>query len=71
MKSSVSILGVVPAGGGAWRRLTDPRLWADKARWAPDGKAIYFISNRERAGRIVVPILERAGSVWVLDHIDR
>jgi hypothetical protein len=55
MKSSVSILGVVPAGGGAWRRLTDPRLWADKARWA----------------RIVVPIVERAGSVWVLDHIDR
>jgi Tol biopolymer transport system component len=115
-QSSVSILGVAPAGGGAWRRLTDPRLWADKARWASDVKAIYFISNRESAffdvwgiafdpekgttigdefritrfedpgrrlvstsaselgvsrDRLVVPILERTGSVWVLDHIDR
>ena len=115
-ESSVSILGVAPAAGGAWRRLTDPRLWADKARWAPDGKAIYFISNRESAffevwgiafdpekgtnvgdefrvtgftdpgrrvlsssgselavsrDRIVVPILERSGSVWVLDQINR
>src|SRR6185436_10457251 len=48
-QSSVSILGVVSAGGGAWHRLTDPQLWADKGRWAPDGKTIYFISNREGA----------------------
>ena len=115
-QSSVSILGVMPAAGGAWRRLTDARLWADKARWAPDGKTIYFISNRDSAffdvwglafdpvkgtavgdefrvtrlmdpgrrvqafaaselgvsrDRLVVPILERSGSVWVLDQIDR
>jgi Tol biopolymer transport system component len=115
-ESSVSILGVAPTGGGAWRPLTGPRLWADKARWAPDGRTIYFISNRDSAffdvwgiafdpetgttvgdefrvtrftdpgrrllassgselgvtrDRIVVPILERSGSVWVLDQIDR
>ena len=115
-QSNVSILGVAPAAGGAWRRLSDPRLFADKARWAPDGRTIYFISNRESAffdvwglafdpetgttvgdefrvtrftnpgrrmlssasselgvsaDRIVVPILERSGSVWVLDQIDR
>ena len=115
-QSSVSILGVMPAAGGAWRRLTGARLWADKARWAPDGKTIYFISNRDSAffdvwgiafdpvkgttvgeefrvtrfldpgrrvqsiasselgvskNRLVVPILERSGSVWVFDQIDR
>ena len=45
----VSILGVVPATGGKWTPLTDATLWADKARWGPDGKTIYFISNRESA----------------------
>jgi len=113
---NVSILGVVPTAGGTWRPLTDPKMWADKARWAPDGKTIYFISNRDSAlfdvwgigfdpvkgvtvgaefrvtsladpgrrlqsssnaelgvsrTRMVVPILERSGSVWVLDHVDR
>ena len=48
-QAGVSILGVVPASGGKWIPLTDPTLWADKARWAPDGKAIYFISNRDSA----------------------
>jgi Tol biopolymer transport system component len=48
-QSSVSILGVMPAGGGAWRRLTRASVWADKPRWAPDGKTIYFVSNRDSA----------------------
>lgn len=53
-QSSVSILGVVPAAGGAWRRLTDAGLWADKARSAPDGKTIYFIfESRQRIFRRV------------------
>ena len=39
----------MPAAGGKWTPLTDPTLWADKARWAPDGKTIYFISNRDSA----------------------
>jgi hypothetical protein len=45
----VSILGVVPAGGGRWTPLTDATLWADKARWGSDGRTIYFISNRDSA----------------------
>jgi Tol biopolymer transport system component len=45
----VSILGVVAAAGGKWTPLTNATLWADKARWGPDGKTIYFISNRESA----------------------
>jgi dipeptidyl aminopeptidase/acylaminoacyl peptidase len=41
-----SQLGVVPAAGGRWTPLTDTGLWVDKPRWAPDGRTIYFISNR-------------------------
>jgi len=44
-----SVLGVVAAEGGEgkWIRLTDAHLGADKARWAHDGKAIYFIGSRD------------------------
>jgi Tol biopolymer transport system component/DNA-binding winged helix-turn-helix (wHTH) protein len=41
-----SALFVVPAAGGAWRRITDGKHWDDKPRWSPDGKTIYFISRR-------------------------
>ena len=44
-----SVLGVVPASGGKWTPLTDASLWADKPRWSPDGRTIYFISNRNGA----------------------
>jgi hypothetical protein len=37
---------VIPASGGPWTPLSEAALWADQARWAPDGRAIYFISNR-------------------------
>jgi len=40
------VLYVVPAGGGAWTRITDGKLWGDKPRWSPDGKTIYFVSGR-------------------------
>ena len=115
-QAGVSVLGVVPAAGGKWTPLTDTTLWADKPRWAPDGKAIYFISNRESAffdvwgiefdpvkgvsvgkefratqydnpgrvitgtggselgvsaTRMVLPIVETTGSVWVLDNVKR
>jgi hypothetical protein len=43
----VSIIGVVPVTGGKWIPLTDRTLWADKARWSPDGRTIYFVSNRD------------------------
>jgi Tol biopolymer transport system component/DNA-binding winged helix-turn-helix (wHTH) protein len=41
-----SALFVVPAAGGAWRRITDGKHWDDKPRWSPDGKTIYFVSGR-------------------------
>ena len=114
--AGVSVLGVMPASGGKWTPLTDAKLWADKGRWSPDGRTIYFISNRNGAffdvwgirfdpdsgraigeefrvtrndspgrtveasaaselgvssTRIVVPIVEAKGSVWLLDKISR
>jgi len=113
---SVSVLGVVPFSGGKRTRLTDATVWADKARWGPDGRTIYFISNRNgaffdvwglrfdpdsgrpigqefrvtrhespgrtlgagadselavSATRLVVPIVESTGSVWLLDNVSR
>jgi hypothetical protein len=110
----VSVVGVVAASGGKWTPVTETTLWADKPRWAPDGRAIYFISNRREAlfdvwgirfdpasgrpvgkefrvtrydspgrtltaagfseigvsdRRLVLPITETAGSVWLLDNI--
>ena len=41
-----SALYVVPAAGGVWTRITDGKHWDDKPRWSPDGKTIYFVSER-------------------------
>jgi Tol biopolymer transport system component/DNA-binding winged helix-turn-helix (wHTH) protein len=41
-----SALYVVPAGGGAWTRITDGKHWDDKPRWSTDGKTLYFVSGR-------------------------
>jgi Tol biopolymer transport system component len=43
---SESTLYVMPATGGPWIRITDGKHWADKPRWAPDGKTLYFVSCR-------------------------
>lgn len=44
---SVTTLYVMPAQGGAWRAVTDGRSYEDKARWSPDGRILYYISNRD------------------------
>jgi Tol biopolymer transport system component/DNA-binding winged helix-turn-helix (wHTH) protein len=41
-----SSLYVVPAPGGPWKRITNSGHWDDKPRWAPDGKTIYYLSER-------------------------
>lgn len=41
-----STLYVVSADGGPWIRITDGKHWDDKPRWSPDGKTIYFLSER-------------------------
>jgi hypothetical protein len=43
-----SVLGIVRAAGGKWTALTAAKMWLDKPRWGPDGRTIYFISNRDR-----------------------
>jgi Tol biopolymer transport system component len=43
---SVSTIYVVAAAGGPWIRITDGKHWDDKPRWSPDGKVIYFLSER-------------------------
>jgi hypothetical protein len=43
---TTSVLYVMPAGGGAWTPLTDGHFYLDKPRWSPDGRTIYFLSNR-------------------------
>src|SRR5205814_1594754 len=43
---AVSTIYVVPVSGGPWVRITEGQYWDDKPRWSPDGKAIYFVSNR-------------------------
>ena len=45
-QAGISTIYVVPAGGGEWTRLTEGRHFDDKPRWAPDGRTLYFISNR-------------------------
>jgi len=37
---------VIPASGGPWSLISKGQPWADKPRWSPDGKTIYFISAR-------------------------
>jgi Tol biopolymer transport system component len=114
---NVSTIYVVPSSGGEWIRITEENGWSDKPHWSPDGKAIYFLSNRGTglynvwgirfdpeqgkpvgepfrvtwfdspnklvladlgaaeislsADRLVLPIVEVTGNIWVLDGVDR
>ena len=43
---STSTVYVIPIGGGTWRAITDGAWFDDKPRWGPDGRILYFVSNR-------------------------
>ena len=43
---ATSTVYVVPATGGAWRPITEGVWFDDKPRWGPDGRVLYFVSNR-------------------------
>ena len=45
-EAGASTIYVAPAGGGEWRRITEGKYLDIKQRWAPDGRKLYFISNR-------------------------
>jgi Tol biopolymer transport system component/DNA-binding winged helix-turn-helix (wHTH) protein len=45
--NSTSTVYVIPAGGGAWRAMTDGAAFDDKPRWGPDGRVLYYVSNRD------------------------
>ena len=107
---------VVPVTGGEWIRVTDGRYFDDKPRWSPDGRRLYFISNRTgffnvwgigfdpekgraigepfrvttfespahmilpdvgimemalAADRIILPIMEVSGGIWILENVER
>lgn len=44
--SRTARLYVAPATGGEWIPVTDGDAFDDKARWTPDGRTIFFISDR-------------------------
>lgn len=44
--ASDSIIYVVPATGGTPIQITEANSWSDWPRWSPDGKTIYFASNK-------------------------
>jgi Tol biopolymer transport system component len=44
--AATSTVYVIPAAGGAWRAITDGAWFDDKPRWGPDGRILYFVSNR-------------------------
>jgi Tol biopolymer transport system component len=114
---NVSVIYCVSSSGGEWTRITEDNGSSDKPHWSPDGKAIYFLSNRGTgffnvwgirfdseqgkpigdpfrvtsfdspgrmvwpllggseialsADRLVLPITEVTGNIWVLDGVDR
>jgi Tol biopolymer transport system component/DNA-binding winged helix-turn-helix (wHTH) protein len=114
--SATSTIWVMPTSGGEWVRITEGKYWDDKARWAPDGRTLYFVSNRTgffnvwgvhfdptlgkpvgapfrvtsfdsparmilphvvpmdialAADRLILPIMEVTGSIWILENVDR
>jgi Tol biopolymer transport system component/DNA-binding winged helix-turn-helix (wHTH) protein len=43
---ATSTVYVIPTSGGAWRPITEGIWFDDKPRWGPDGKVLFFVSNR-------------------------
>ncbi len=47
MYNATSTIYVIPATGGSWRAMTDGAAFDDKPRWGPDGRVLYYVSDRE------------------------
>ncbi|HEY8459512.1 MAG TPA: winged helix-turn-helix domain-containing protein [Blastocatellia bacterium] len=115
-EAGISTIYVIPASGGEWTRITEAKYFDDKPRWSPDGRRLYFVSNRTgffnvwgigfdpatgqprgepfrvtnfesparmilpdvatmemalAADRIVLPIMEVTGGIWILENVGR
>jgi Tol biopolymer transport system component len=46
LRTELSSLYVIRAAGGPWIPIVNDEHWADKPRWSPDGKIIYFLWGR-------------------------
>jgi Tol biopolymer transport system component len=44
----VTVINAVPAAGGTPIALTTGEFFDDRPRWSPDGRVVYFLSNRSR-----------------------
>ncbi|HMV85048.1 MAG TPA: winged helix-turn-helix domain-containing protein [Blastocatellia bacterium] len=44
--AGISTIYVIPSTGGEWTRITEGKFFDDKPRWSPDGRKLYFLSNR-------------------------
>jgi len=117
--SAESSIYTIPAAGGppgSWTRITDTAHWDDKPRWSPDGRTIYYLSERRgffnlwgvhfdpvngrpegkpfqvtsfespnlmiprqipavdisvTSDRLVLPLAQTSGNIWILDNVDR
>jgi Tol biopolymer transport system component/DNA-binding winged helix-turn-helix (wHTH) protein len=45
--AALSTVFVVPVAGGRWTPVTEGSWYDDKPHWAPDGRTLYFVSNRQ------------------------
>ena len=50
--ASTSTIYVASATGGPWIAMTDGGWFDDKPRWSPDGRIVYFVSNRSGIANI-------------------
>jgi Tol biopolymer transport system component/DNA-binding winged helix-turn-helix (wHTH) protein len=50
--ASTSTVYLIPAAGGAWQAITDGAWFDDKPRWGPDGRIVYFVSNRSGVANV-------------------
>ena len=114
--NATSTVYVIPSAGGAWRAMTDGAAFDDKPRWGPDGRVLYYVSDRDgvknvwgrrfdrtkgipvgeafsvtsfrspqflispqavqmdiaiTATRLMIPMSESRGDIWMLDQVDR
>jgi len=44
---SISTIFLMSLEGGSWTQITDGAWYDDKPRWSPDGRTLYFLSNRD------------------------